>query len=1188
MIQADNINDDSERESDIRGQDYVIECPRDKEKMVNTRNNNNNKGLVQRSVENNPRGVCGVNHITYPLLLHFVGDESRTLIDDNGGYENIAGVDRGLFDPTATGEHMSQHVDDDATLSDHAGSDFSDRQFSSSIWEDDEESIGVEGEQYNPQSVQTKAGDAQKITGSAATWVNKLDNNSSTAALGTIRNNRFSDLGDDGTAKGTPSMAGSDPRVNYDVADESLPATIYERASYRKSTPEFDSFGANLLPVCDEPIPAPAVSKSTDILEVIESASRNHNELHYHIKKHGMILPPFPAPARPLADQSRGLQSTDQKRTIDIQQMDKAAPQASQLTEKLGLRQRLFRVLFGYKKREKQPSIDSFSAASRFHSSSSGFPSSSVSFESHSSGYQCQESDTLSNISPRPSLNSANFWRDIVDPAVYSLVSDEEKVRQEIIFEITRSESNYYEHLTSAIQVFEYPIREVISKKWSESDKNAEATKMLLSIFDDFRAISALSKEFMGYLTDPSIKRGHSVVSVAKPFLQILPKIPEVYICYARKQANFRLLMKRIQKKYSIFKKVISDCEKNKKLKRLSLFDFIHMPTTHLGRYKLFLQKLLDKTISNEQERVNLRRAVTDVCAILSEIDQTIMKELRASKLRILRDNMRNVYGNNYITRMIYSLSPDALLAEGPLEYGMRRVGFIPVEAYITDDILIVIKSPLKCSRNEPPVLMVPCGLIISTYSGRSIRERYDILGYNASNDTEQATKSSSSRGTASGDINNSSTPDDLNNVNPAKANAQQSLRDENLIFVIETAGKSLNTLFFRAMSAEDLNIWILEIGKLISKRRLLQKPFVTRRAMASPIDSKNRALCALCYGDHLFLGTKEGLLMSNRGISDIPSNCSGQAIALTPIEITRLYGDPRRVLEKIDFVSRVFCIPECNALIFVSRRKLWACPLDMILSSKPGVMLETKYCQKIASCFDSVHLDSYDRVKLIIIVKKQSYSSTIRIYQPSNAESPAKSPDCGDRYPPPYRIVRLSVIKKLYAPGHVTKVKMFGEGLLIYSDSNRSVEIIDIKTTRAHEYPIHVDRYIKRIRADTNSKAVEFLVIRNDLHLLCFSRFALFFDSQERRIACRSPIYWLSSPNTFVKTEYGDKIYVVAFSEDLIEIWDADSGCAIQNFIIHELRFISMIPEHLIFVTDKTNGPSGQIIRVVDNAVLE
>jgi len=234
------------------------------------------------------------------------------------------------------------------------------------------------------------------------------------------------------------------------------------------------------------------------------------------------------------------------------------------------------------------------------------------------------------NIKWRVDRSHRAKWNDDVDPELVKTLSKEEKGRQEVIFEILKTEKDYIRDLEIIIDVFLRPLREsaILSPK--------DITVM----FSNVEQLLIINQNFLEQLEKRREKS--PVLLEIGDLLLVTADVLGKYTMYCSNHPFAVLLYQSIQSKP--FKKFVEECSRLPECSKLDIPGYLIKPVQRICRYPLLIREMLKMTGENHVDRANLLLSLEKLESIVAIVNESTPKaEMVSAMVEIQNQFVENI-----------------------------------------------------------------------------------------------------------------------------------------------------------------------------------------------------------------------------------------------------------------------------------------------------------------------------------------------------------------------------------------------------------------------------------------------------------------------------------------------------------------------------------------------------------------
>lgn len=291
-------------------------------------------------------------------------------------------------------------------------------------------------------------------------------------------------------------------------------------------------------------------------------------------------------------------------------------------------------------------------------------------------------------------------WASVIGEDRAKSYTQQEKIRQEAIFELFLTEKAYVRDLQVLMELFAYPLQRLIS---------TTETELIFSNIEDIVYSNSL---LLSELETRQIEQDYVIDRLGDILLHHKDNlIPYISYCGQQKQ-SIRYLQEKISKDRT-FAEFLEKCRRNESCKNLDIFSFLLMPMQRITRYPLLLKQILHYTPKNHDDHNALISALASIESLAEQSNEAARQNENVEKLKELQQqidlsDLRNELNLTHTTR---EFGTRVFLFEG--EVSKLRSGK-RLHAFLFNDIFLLATT--KSSARPPSFVLygkVSLGMIL-------------------------------------------------------------------------------------------------------------------------------------------------------------------------------------------------------------------------------------------------------------------------------------------------------------------------------------------------------------------------------------------------------------------------------------------------------------------------------------------
>lgn len=716
----------------------------------------------------------------------------------------------------------------------------------------------------------------------------------------------------------------------------------------------------------------------------------------------------------------------------------------------------------------------------------------------------------VSRLSLHDNDSNKTLWHETVDLSILDKLDKQEKMRQELIYELIYTERDYVKDLEFMTDFYIMPLRNPANNIIPEREREA----FIRTVFGGVSDLLRLAKSLSEALTLRQQQQKPVVDSVGDVLLQYVGNF-DPFIKYSGNKVFASFEHERQQQVNMKYARFLEAIEKKPESRKQDLSSFLIKGVQRPARYQLLLSGILKNTKELSDDYKNLVKAKEEIEKVLVKINHQTGESTDRHKIMVLhrllgRQTLEERYNFklSYNHRIIYQVTLS------------RKRDNEKIDVYLFEHALLMVKHKIQNKREvykvfeKPiylPLLYVNSGYDSPTFKTiLSHRESYSIV----------------SDGIAK-------LRPDVSQYNPVSS-SQQKLQLNFLGLGTSPVHVSLFADDVTNQSQVLLQIQMQQ-KKWIEKHDIFSlSKYETRR-----FTGNNLINCAVpCYGGKkLLYGTDSGVWVS-----------TVRSISMTSNE--KICSDPTMVISK-PYVAQMEVLVEYSKLLVLSDKTLYE--FDLSCTDSPDHVRNTRSGKVILSHVSSFKSGVCDG-KLLVCAIKSGSTRSISIVEPTNPFD--RSNKSRNRRPEVQEItfssdpVSISFLKTKLCIGCTRGFEILslaaGEREPILDEADPS---LDFATQRESVTPLAIHRLDKNF-------------------LLSYSEFSFLINRNGWRTRHDWGIYWEGQPKN-IALFYP---YLLAFEPGYIEIRDLESTTLIRALVGENIRFLHS-NEHEALYACEDNG---------------
>ncbi|KAG0272112.1 hypothetical protein BGZ95_012155 [Linnemannia exigua] len=759
--------------------------------------------------------------------------------------------------------------------------------------------------------------------------------------------------------------------------------------------------------------------------------------------------------------------------------------------------------------------------------------------------YLCPNRRSINSVLERKNSDASTLgsqekvWANSVPASVFAAASKKERTRQEVIFEVIKTEHNFVRDLELLEEIFITPLRasDIVAPERLEN--------LIEDIFLNYNEILDLNRALLEALKARQEEQP-LVEAIGDVLLPHLVGFEEAYTRYIPRIAISEFVYTKESKQNPRFKQFLDDCSRHPEARRLNLRHFLSQPYQRLPRYPLLLSQVLSKTEDGVLDK-EISQEALDVSTEISKRVNACMSD-GALQVRLLTIQDK-------ITWKSKEHNQDLKLADRSrrllFECLARRKNGFEVQPqeyriFVFDHMLLVTKEKRDKQGEKDDLIYqvsmnpVPLELLsvwaddgkqapMSTKEAALSKRRTTAVGYISHGEALAAIM-------APVEVSNAvfrNAQQDTKNPNAAPVTIEHRGRRGGL-YVLTMVQKDRDEFVEQVKAAKDLR------RRLVSDNQLFQTTFITEMSaqtssssLSSCLDGK-RVTCSAPYLNvldlkkRLVVGAEDGIYV---GMEDDPASFR---LAISDVSATQI-----SVLEAF------------HMILVLSGKILKAYNISCL---EPNADKSLQVGQQVGKSVQYFTVGEYDGKTLLAVMRKKgSNESQFSVYEPvENAVLAGHH----------HRGLSLSFGKsnksewfkslyEFYVASDSSQLIMFSKMVCVVCPKGFELLSLDnLKETQI--FPAKGDPDFAFLAKKADSAPVNMFKISADEFLMCYTDFA-FTMTRSGALAPKAFIEWEGRPDSFAMVHP----YIIAVENDLIEIRHVETGALEQLILGDNIRLL-------------------------------
>ena len=702
-----------------------------------------------------------------------------------------------------------------------------------------------------------------------------------------------------------------------------------------------------------------------------------------------------------------------------------------------------------------------------------------------------------SAFSDKENAAAKGHWQSLVSQKDLQNMSNKEKKRQEVIFELIKGEFEYCEDLNSVINIFIEPLSH---KNIVSSEKRSTfIEKVFLNLRDIYDINRNLLKMLIALQTDFVVQDG-----IGEGFQQLMTEF-EKYILYGANQAFAKAFLKDEIAGNPELSDFLDKCRRNRvELRRLPLDSYLASPTTRFARYPLLLNQILKYTDDSHPEYAPIVDSISAIDRLLARLNEEAGKNDNLLRLSTLQSRIK--------------LQPESL----------ELLDLSHTDRKLVREGRLVLKRSDKQGDMVAWLFLFDHALFIAeeTEGGfyKPIRKPFllEFVDLKTGHDLNEYERESQAN------ISESSIPH--NPSSKTNSSRTSSVVQKN-IFGIVKFGRDGGLFKCKVTSEAEMNSWIHAIQKQRDCRQQMTVTFNARYLMETKVNQltaedkePSMVISTKVVGNHL-------ILTCSNGVFALPNHMNTQSPTIPKDQLIPLV--------KMNSITQADIVETTNQLLVIADKAMWSFEINV---SKLTVSRKPKKISSSASFFKQGCISNEH---FVCIVDSKPRNSTIKLWKSArNHKSDGLLERC-------LRLITTGdpiANEVLLIPSETRSLDFLNTYVCVGSE--RGFEIVDVKSFQTQAFINQNDPSLAFLNQKAAQTPVTVFRCTNGQFILCFEEVSVMADKYGKRSNDEWMIKWRGTPKAFSLTSE----FIVAYDTKFIEIRRVLTGDVVQVMSIKDI----------------------------------
>ncbi|TPX50295.1 hypothetical protein SeMB42_g02297 [Synchytrium endobioticum] len=691
-------------------------------------------------------------------------------------------------------------------------------------------------------------------------------------------------------------------------------------------------------------------------------------------------------------------------------------------------------------------------------------------------------------------LFGQEFWSTSVPPEVRDSVSENERKRQEAIFEIIAKEREYVADLEIVRNNIIIPLRESLDIFPATTKE-----KIISDLFLNIEEILEINHAFLRKLVQR--QKAYPVVENIGDIFLSMPADPvaDAYLYYGSHQVFAENTYRLQRAQNPAFNKFIEEVERLTQFRKLSVLSFLGRPTQRMGRYILLLEGVLKRTPQDHPDQTLIPMSRDKIKTLMHEINIKTGQAVDTLKLQQLSEQLSYKADKMCWDDLRLTDPGRKIIREGQFIYRKETGVKVHITVFLFDHILLMCKERFRAYGYKVHKRPIPLELL--------------VLPSESTVSLNVSRRSSGRFGSPTASRNSVLETASMNSGKPipplSSSKSTISMSKPSVVYTL-FSNTEIDRLTWRDAIQTQQDV-------LFKEKRVFELVLLDDGGFRM----SNRVLSSSVFGSRLILGTDKGLYLGEEG------SCG---VKPSPTETPSIFT---KILD-LDRITQVDVLPGFNIVLILQGRdgNLLVFPLSLLENPEIDLAAAVQTGQRVDSHIAFFKVGTSLDKTLVCTVRTATLQTTIKVLEPI---APVKKKK--NRWLMSGGNDALKVYQEFYIPAESTSIHFLKTKICV--GCNKGFEVIDLTTLDTIGLLDPSDITLDFVLTKDSLRPMSMFRLKDGEFLLCYDAFGFYVDKLGRRSRPDVLVQWLGAPTDFAYSSP----YLLAFDPSFIEIRNAKTG---------------------------------------------
>lgn len=286
------------------------------------------------------------------------------------------------------------------------------------------------------------------------------------------------------------------------------------------------------------------------------------------------------------------------------------------------------------------------------------------------------------------------LWIQSVPKEIADAISDKEKKRQEVIFEVIYTERDFVKDLEYLRDIWIKPLRSNNPQNPSPIPEHRREI-FIRMVFSNVLDVHAVNSRLADVLTKRQ-QQSAVVVNIGDIFREFVPMF-NPFIKYGASQLYGKYEFEKEKATNREFARFVEETERMKESRKLELNGYLTKPTTRLARYPLLLEAVLKATTEDSPDKKDLPEAIKLIREFLTKVN--IESGKSENHFNLMQLNQQLIFPGEHVDLKLTEEGRQ-LIYKGTLKKSAAESS-TDIQTFLFDHALLLVRIKVVNKRDQ-------------------------------------------------------------------------------------------------------------------------------------------------------------------------------------------------------------------------------------------------------------------------------------------------------------------------------------------------------------------------------------------------------------------------------------------------------------------------------------------------------